>query len=169
MAMGDRIKRVRNFRKMTMKELGMAVGFDESSADVRIAQYENNSRKPKEDLLRKIAKALDVNYYALAEPSATYCAEDILFTLFELEAQGCGLHLLNVIDDTEEDLPYKRVAVCFNYNVLDSFMKEWKIRKDELMAGEITKDEYMEWKLNWPRTADDCGVHEPTKQWRKKE
>ena len=48
MAVGDRIKRIRNFRKMTMKELGMAVGFDENSADVRIAQYENNSRKPKE-------------------------------------------------------------------------------------------------------------------------
>ena len=37
MAVGDRIKRVRNFRGMTMKELGMAVGFDEKSADVRIA------------------------------------------------------------------------------------------------------------------------------------
>ena len=43
MAVGDRIKRVRNFRGMTMKELGMAVGFDEKSADVRIAQYENLS------------------------------------------------------------------------------------------------------------------------------
>ena len=32
MAVGDRIKRIRNFRKMTMKELGMAVGFDENSA-----------------------------------------------------------------------------------------------------------------------------------------
>lgn len=96
MAVGDRIKRVRNFRKMTMKELGMAVGFDGNSADVRIAQYENNSRKPKEELLRKIARALDVSYYSLAEPTS-YCAEDILFTLFELEAQGSGLHLLNVV------------------------------------------------------------------------
>ena len=29
MAVGDRIKRVRNFRGMTQKELGIAVGFDE--------------------------------------------------------------------------------------------------------------------------------------------
>ena len=64
MAVGDRIKRVRNFRGMTMKELGMAVGFDEKSADVRIAQYENNSRKPKEELMRKIAAALDVSQAA---------------------------------------------------------------------------------------------------------
>lgn len=168
MAVGDRIKRVRNFRKMTMKELGMAVGFDENSADVRIAQYENNSRKPKEELLRKIATALDVSYYSLAEPTS-YCAEDILFTLFELEAQGSGLHLLNVIDGTEEDLPYERIAVCFNYNILDSFMKEWKLRQDQLRAGEISREEYMEWKLNWPQTADDCGKHKATRPWRKNE
>ena len=38
MAVGDRIKRVRNFRGMTQKELGVSVGFDEKSADIRIAQ-----------------------------------------------------------------------------------------------------------------------------------
>ena len=69
MAVGDRIKRVRNFRGMTMKELGMAVGFDEKSADVRIAQYENNSRKPKEELMRKIAAALDVSEAYLEDPT----------------------------------------------------------------------------------------------------
>lgn len=31
----------------------------------------------------------------------------------------------------------------------------------------ITKDEYLEWKLNWPDTCDDCGRHEPMKRWRK--
>lgn len=31
----------------------------------------------------------------------------------------------------------------------------------------ITKDEYFEWKLNWPDTCDDCGRREPMKRWRK--
>ena len=48
MAIGDRIKRARNFRGMTQKELGMAVGLDEKSADIRIAQYESGTRTPKE-------------------------------------------------------------------------------------------------------------------------
>lgn len=74
-----------------------------------------------------------------------------------------------ISDDTEENLHYKRVAVCFNYNILDSFMKEWKIRKDELLAGEFTKDEYMEWKLNWPAAANDCGRFKRYREWRKKE
>ena len=81
MAVGDRIKRVRQFRKMTMKELGMAVGFSESTADVRIAQYENNSREPKEELLKKIARALDVNWYSLRDP-ADYTDDDLLFAFF---------------------------------------------------------------------------------------
>ena len=148
MAVGDRIKRVRNFRGMTMKELGMAVGFDEKSADVRIAQYENNSRKPKEELMRKIAAALDV--------SVAY-----------LEDQYPWMHLVETVDNTDADLPHKRVAVCFDYNILDSFMAEWMLRKQQLRCGEITREEYQEWKLNWPSTADDCGKFKPKKAWRK--
>ena len=68
MAVGDRIKRVRNFRGMTMKELGMAVGFDEKSADVRIAQYESGARMPKHDLLCTLAEALGVSPSALDIP-----------------------------------------------------------------------------------------------------
>ena len=59
MAVGDRIKRARNLRGMTQKELGIAIGFEEKSADIRIAQYESNTRTPKEELLRKIAEVLD--------------------------------------------------------------------------------------------------------------
>ncbi len=49
MAVGDRIKRARNLRGMTQKELGIAIGFEEKSADIRIAQYESNTRTPKEE------------------------------------------------------------------------------------------------------------------------
>lgn len=166
MAVGDRIKRVRNFRGMTMKELGMAVGFDEKSADVRIAQYENNSRKPKEELMRKIAAALDVSVAYLEDPTMND-AEGILHALFELDDQYPWMHLVETVDNTDADLPHKRVAVCFDYNVLDSFMAEWMLRKQQLRRREITREEYQEWKLNWPSTADDCGKFQPKKAWRK--
>ena len=84
MAVGDRIKRARNFRGLTQKELGIAAGLDERSADIRIAQYESGTRTPKEDLLRKIAEVLDVNYRSLYEPTL-YAAEDIMYSLFELD------------------------------------------------------------------------------------
>lgn len=165
MAVGDRIKRARNYRKMTMMELGRAVGFDENSADVRIAQYENNSRKPKENLLRKIAEALDVNYRSLYEPTL-YTAEDIMYMLFELDEHYPSIRLFDVVDNTDGDAPEKRIAVCFRYDLVESFLKEWKLRKEQLANGEINKAEYEEWKLNWPQTADDCGKFQPKKEWR---
>jgi len=51
--------------------------------------------------------------------------------------------------------------------LLDDFLKEWQQRKKDLADGVISKAEYMEWKVNWPQTCDDCGKFEPKKQWRK--
>ena len=154
MAIGDRIKRVRNMRGITQRELGLAVGFDENSADVRIAQYESGTRTPKEDMLTKIAKVLDVNYRSLYEPTL-YAAEDIMYTLFELDE-----HYKITLNETEN----QRIGISFDSKVLNDFMSEWLIRKQELAEGTITKEEYQEWKLNWPQTADGNKI---IKKWRK--
>lgn len=53
MAIKERIKRIRNLRNLIQKELGLTIGFDKNTADVRIAQYESNTRRPKEHMLRK--------------------------------------------------------------------------------------------------------------------
>ena len=68
MTVGDKIKKIRTFRGMTQKELGLAIGLEENGADNRIAQYETNYRIPKRELLDKIADALRVdcqNFYTL--------------------------------------------------------------------------------------------------------
>ncbi|MCL1843429.1 MAG: XRE family transcriptional regulator [Defluviitaleaceae bacterium] len=60
------------------------------------------------------------------------------------------------------------MAIWLNNPTLNQFVREWMHRKQELRAGEITREEYFEWKLNWPRTCDDCGRIEPSHQWRVK-
>ena len=55
MAIGERIHFFRMMRGMTQKYLGMALGFPEKSADVRLAQYENGSRTPKADVTAALA------------------------------------------------------------------------------------------------------------------
>ena len=50
MAIGERIHFFRLLRGMTQKYLGTIVGFPERSADVRLAQYETGTRKPKAEL-----------------------------------------------------------------------------------------------------------------------
>jgi len=166
MAVGDRIKRVRNFRGMTQKELGLALGFAENTADVRIAQYESGTRRPKEDTLWKISEVLDVNYRSLYEPR-DYHAEDIMYTLFEMDERYSCMTVYDVEDTSDRFDIRKHKAVSFNVHLLDMFMAEWQQRKLELADGKITREEYTEWKLNWPQSTDDLGKTKPTKQWRK--
>ena len=45
-SIGQRLKFVRRFRRLTQKELGLLMGYSEKTADVRIAQYEKNARTP---------------------------------------------------------------------------------------------------------------------------
>jgi transcriptional regulator with XRE-family HTH domain len=150
-------------RGLTQKELGLALGFDENTADVRVAQYESGTRTPKEDALKKIAEVLDVNFRALYEPTL-YAAEDVMFTLFELD-EHYGIRLLDAVE--EEGYSKKVTSVNFNSITLENLLKEWQQRKKDLANGLISKAEYMEWKINWPRTCDDCGKNEPSKKWRK--
>lgn len=148
-------------------------------------RYETNYRIPKTDLLRQIAQALNVNrqnFYT----EAPGCAEDFMRTFFWLDEDTPGAIRLfqlarnpgktGASDDTAvryndtDDWPaHPPVGMYFQYGLVDDFMREWLLRHQELHAGEITRDKYFEWKLNWPQTCDDCEKHEPGIQWRKKE
>lgn len=59
---------------------------------------------------------------------------------------------------------HKHMGVCFKYRLLDEFLQEWNLQKQELLEGKITEEEYAEWKL---KTADDCGKLQAKKNWRK--
>ncbi len=54
----------------------MALGFPEDSADVRIAQYETDTRKPRDEILVKMAKTLNVPLDILTEFYLNTKAED---------------------------------------------------------------------------------------------
>ena len=84
MTIGERIKKIRVFRKMTMDDLGGALGFEGKNMSVRISQYETGARIPGEDMIQKLAAALHCNYKAISDYSLG-AAEDIIETLFWLE------------------------------------------------------------------------------------
>ena len=150
----------------------------------RLAQYETNYRVPRKDLVTEMAKILDVNPIALYEPTIMN-AEELMETLFWIDEFNPGMIKLfqletypgekcNSSEDTavryhdSDDWPvHPPVGMWFNYGVLNDFLKEWTLRKEELKSGVITRDEYFEWKINWPQTCDDCGKYEPQKHWKK--
>ena len=84
MATGERIHFFRNLRGMTQKYLGMMVGFPERSADIRLAQYESETRTPKADITEKLASVLNVSPKAIDLPDIdSYIG--LMHTFFALE------------------------------------------------------------------------------------
>ena len=65
MTLGEKIKKYRELRELTQRELGQKVGFSAGTEDSRIRKYEKNMMSPKTDIRRKIAEALDIDMSAL--------------------------------------------------------------------------------------------------------
>ena len=109
MAIGERIRFMRNLRGMTQRWLGQAVGFPAKTADIRMAQYESGTRTPKEDLVNALANVLEVSPLALKIPDidsdlgfihTLFAIEDIQrkdretrFTSFSMAASGIWMRL----------------------------------------------------------------------------
>ena len=168
MSIGERIKKARVFRGMTQKELGIAVGFNEKNADVRIAQYESNTRRPKDNLLYKMADVLDVGFFALYEPHQ-YNAESIMYSLFDQGNDPMRVQLEEVLTTNGLQRPQKRIAIIYNYDHMDEYLREWKLRREQVLNHTITVKEYPEWVVNWPDTSD-VFVEEPNyRDWKKTE
>jgi transcriptional regulator with XRE-family HTH domain len=182
MTLADKIKKIRQFRGLTQKQLGMGIGFHEKNADSRIRQYEIEGRIPRDGYLMKIAEILSINpiNFTGGEPGS---AEYIMQNFFWLEETSPGLVRLFPLEknkgkvnsspdssvkywDSDAWPAHSPTGIWINNKLVDGFLREWLIRKDELKVGSITKDEYFEWKLNWPRTCDDCGRIEPIYKWR---
>lgn len=145
MAIGERIGFFRKKRGMTQKYLGQKIGFPERSADVRMAQYEVGSRKPKEDVTNALAEALDVSPRALNVPDIDSLL-GVAHTLFALE-DIYGLAI------AKEDGSY-----CLEPNIFKSpraseiqtFMKAWYEMEAKRKTGEITQEEYDRWRYLYP-------------------
>lgn len=146
MAIGERIHFFRLLRGMTQKYLGTTVGFPERSADVRLAQYEAGSRKPKADLTAALAQVLDVSPQALVVPNIdSYIG--LMHTLFTLE----DIYGLTVSEADGE--------VCLKVNKdkgndaaeLSKILFAWKEQTNKLSSEEISREEYDNWRYHYPK------------------
>lgn len=145
MAMGTRIRHFRNKRCMTMKTLGAKVGFLEASADIRIAQYENESRTPKQDLILKLADALNVSPQALTVPDIDSDLS-LLYTLFAIEDMH-GITIERKEDnETALILAPRQGKTCTAFQYM---LAEWAEQAYIFYNGEITQEEYDQWRYNY--------------------
>ena len=145
MAIGERIHFLRNLRGMTQKYLGQVVGFPEKTADVRMAQYESGTRTPKADLTKSLADALDVSPHALDVPDIDSNI-GLMHTLFTLEDLR-GLRVTEV--DGEVCIKLDK-STGKTYDEMSQMLFAWLEQAKKLDAGEITKEEYDQWRYRYP-------------------
>lgn len=144
MITGERIKFLRKLRRMTQKELGMAVGFPEKTSDIRIAQYESGSRSPKKELTEALADVLNISPAALLVPDID-TVEGVVQTFFALEDMY-GLE----IGAADNDIVL-RVRNYPENNELREALVEWLNKALLLRNGIISDEAYDEWRYNFSK------------------
>ena len=146
MAISERIRFIRNLRGMTQKWLGMAVGFPEKTADIRMAQYESATRTPKADLTNKLAEILEVAPEALDIPNIENYT-GVMHTLFALE-DIYGLRIDKLSDEVCIRLDKDNGSEFLT--MLEMFTA-WQEQAEKYRNGAISKEEYDNWRYNYPK------------------
>lgn len=129
MTVGQRVKRIRQHRGMTQKQLGILLGFPENTADVRIAQYESGTRNPKEAVIKKLADLLSVSPTVFSH-NICCSRDDFMQSIFWLEEWKGGGDIYGCL-------------------------KEWETMKIKYEAGEISAEEYFQWKLTYQSSSSE--------------
>ena len=146
MAIGERIRFFRNLKGMTQKYLGVKLGFPEKTADIRMAQYESGSRTPKEDLTNELAELFGVSASALNVPDIE-SYNGLMHTLFALEE----LYGIKVAEINGEVCLTLDKDTGGNYITMFEMFSAWKDQAEKLKNGEISKEEYDNWRYNYPK------------------
>ena len=150
---GQRIRKIRIAREMTQAALGDAVGL---SAD-RIQQYENGFRRPRADLLKKIAGALGVSTLSLVDPAVTDPV-GAMYAFFELEEMFC----MSIGEGPGDRAPSLCLSVD-DRNKLYPYLKDWLSVKSlvstqlEAASSDQEQDKiwqaYHAWKWSYPKVS----------------
>lgn len=144
MAIGERIRLLRTLRGMTQRALGLAVGFPEKNAHIRVAQYESGARVPKAELTAVLAEVLHVAPQALQTPDID-TPVGLMHTLFALEDR----YGLTVSEDH---------GVCLRVDsskgedaeLLTELLSAWRQAASMRERGLLTREDYDNWRYLFP-------------------
>ena len=146
---GFRIRAIRTKKGMSQAELGELIGLN---AD-RVQKYENGARKPKADMLKKIASALEVSTLALTDPVVTNYI-GAMYAFFEMEK---NYNLKVMRDGSSVSLVFDNGVLGEMNSLLDEWEKECRQVELELDAASTEEERasvmqgYDMWKWNFPK------------------
>lgn len=144
MTLGDRIRFFRRKVGMTQRELGMAMGFSPLTAEVRVSQYENGSRRPRPGALAVLASIFRVAPAAMEVPDIEDRAK-LMQTLFAMEDR----YALKPIRIYGETFLCVDTLDPFRVDQLNGMLDEWQQQLARMECNEITQEEYDHWRYNY--------------------
>lgn len=146
MAIGERIRFFRKRKGWKQKELGEKLGFTLKTSEVRMTQYESGARTPKEDMINQLAYFFDVSPAALKVPDIdSYIG--LMHTLFALE-DIYGLTVDEIDGVTCLRLSQDKAKESLQ---IGEYLTAWKEQAVRFRGGEITQDEYDDWRYHYPK------------------
>lgn len=147
MAIGNRIKYFRSRQGMTQKQLGEMLGFLGKTSDVRMAQYESESRTPKQDLVKELAGIFDISTEAITVPNIdTYTG--LMHTLFALE----DMYGLKITEVDGKPMLTLDPSISAPGSQMDNMFHAWMEQSNMLSDNKISKAEYDKWRYNYPNS-----------------
>ena len=136
MISGEKLRKLRLLRKLTQKELAYMSGLTDSA----IRNYELGYRSPDKEQLKKIAEALQCDASALVDHTP--------ISIFEF---------MQVVFDYEKDFKIRplvegsTLGLIFHEENFNDFIKEWDDMRKKHYNGEISDEEFDDWKLSYPK------------------
>ena len=127
MKLGEKIRYFRRKAELTQKQLGIMLGFTESNADVRIAQYESGTRKPSFLVMKNMSDKLDVSMYALEAPE------------IDLHRQNETMHILFALEDAG------LIQFTDSGILIDTRLLQWRTVHSKI----ADKESYDEWRYRY--------------------
>jgi len=143
MRIGEKIRRFRVAQGLSQKQLAIMSGMSEPA----VRNYELGNRTPSFKQLEKLAFALKLSPYALADP----CLENrhgVMQALFSME-DDFGLRPVEV--DGQVMLCIDRKNKKTAPTSPEDDLRDWCRVLGELLDGTITQEEYDEWRYAFPR------------------
>lgn len=143
-----KIKNLRLKRQLTQKQLAELSGISEISK----RSYELGNRKPKKEVLERIAMALGVRSEYLSAPEFGPSMEFFYALLENDELYGYTITEIN-------DRPAITGGLMIVGVTFDGFLRDWSKMKKKIDVKDITREEYENWKQTydpayWVNTPD---------------
>lgn len=154
-SIGWKIRKIREYRGWSQKELGLRCGFSETTADVRIRQYESNKKVPRERALKALCEALQIDEAALYDFDINFHNRHY-HALFDLE-EFYGLRPVQVNNHYYLDFGefYKFNSFRDGYMENRQFLEQWLQKREECIqnnkyVSEEAETDYDMWRYEYP-------------------